>query len=559
MFHSTQNTKGQSAVELAVFGSILIFVIGIIVRQSLGVNYQQHQSFKALRTAMTLSYKYSEGLAPPIFEVECMNQVIKGDSDICMGGRDGTASRNTASVVMIEDRLVAESGKYAAVDRSPQISFGSASHSRNVSMPVDGGEHWNLPIYDIFINGQQFPFTTADFIVFFKNTPIWDFSYFALPVFYKIVVNQRENEEWCNGFAFLENVQPFGRPCPGGRREADERFDLDRDGTTDVPRYPEDERINFSWQWSPVNPDQIDVVEGNNTVLDLDGDLKEERFLGGEGGPTGVLDFQMGDIDFTYDKNDERDFKQNKPCKRLGRQFICPKPRPGLLDDLQMFTFVKSSKNSSERGTYLSIEEGKLFQNIPGKEEKQFIRNVQKQDQVDVIQRAIQLSNNTGRFCHRLTNRPTRPGALIGGLPTGIWRDLPNPVEVCCRNGTCHDRLKEYVAPSCGLSTTSNPPPEECNCYSPLMASRTCMEVGQKRPEVDESVYDTEEKDVPEDEVEDEKRRALRERERYEFEGRFPPKIFVRSRPYRRGGHKWATDVSEDEYLDVKWKEDEQN
>jgi hypothetical protein len=47
--------KAQAAIELAVFGAIVIFIIGTIVRSAAGNSYTQDQNFKAMRQAMLLS------------------------------------------------------------------------------------------------------------------------------------------------------------------------------------------------------------------------------------------------------------------------------------------------------------------------------------------------------------------------------------------------------------------------------------------------------------------------------------------------------------------------
>jgi len=128
--------KAQTAMELAVFGAILIFVVGAIVRQALSAGYMQNQQLRAMRQAMTTSYRYSTGLAGG-------------------GGGSGDASHQTASVLFVEDRLTAESAKYAAIDRTPYVASAAATYSRNLFLPVDAGEDYNLPIYDIFINGKR--------------------------------------------------------------------------------------------------------------------------------------------------------------------------------------------------------------------------------------------------------------------------------------------------------------------------------------------------------------------------------------------------------------------
>jgi hypothetical protein len=55
----TDHKKAQAAVELAVFGAILIFVLGTIVRSAVGNSFTQNQNFKAMRMAMLASWQGS--------------------------------------------------------------------------------------------------------------------------------------------------------------------------------------------------------------------------------------------------------------------------------------------------------------------------------------------------------------------------------------------------------------------------------------------------------------------------------------------------------------------
>jgi len=278
---------------------------------------------------------------------------------------------------------------------------------------------------------------------------------------YDIIPNHPGFTNWCDS------------GCPVDNLTAEERFDLDRDGTSgtpdpDVPAGVERER--FAWQWflvagwdaghrvrpqrmtsgsgfggrggfSTYRPAQTVSLMGEgiiqessackenckgprHTNIDVDGDLKRESMMVDTkvvDNMTGViksfvvLDRQRGDMDMTRGDSD------------LG-------PDPGLQKDIRMYSFVRG-------GTYLLLEEGRLYDGyIPG----QFIRTAQKKDQVDLIERTIQLSNDTGRFCD---------GSTPVDTSTGIWTDeMPNPVEACqnCSSGaniqkTCMDRVSKKI------------------------------------------------------------------------------------------------------------------
>ena len=130
--------RAQAATELAVFGAILIFLLGTIVRTALSNSYTQNQNFKAMCMAMLASWK---------------------------GSTQGNVAHNSASILFVEDRLSPDFNKYGSLDRTPYIAMGSGSFSYMMMYPVDRGDLQNtianLPIMDIYINGQHFPFTTA--------------------------------------------------------------------------------------------------------------------------------------------------------------------------------------------------------------------------------------------------------------------------------------------------------------------------------------------------------------------------------------------------------------
>ena len=91
----------------------------------------------------------------------------------------------------------------------------------------------------------------------------------------------------------------------------------------------------------------------------------------------------------------------------------------------RMYSFVR---DRGVGGTYLLIEEGKLYATSAN----QYIRTTQKRDRIDLVERTIQLSNDTDRFCDRNGN--------VTAVGSPDWADagwsanIPNPVEAC---GNC--------------------------------------------------------------------------------------------------------------------------
>ena len=411
-FKQSQRSRlAQAAVELAVFGGIVIFVLSLMVRQAYQSNLAQNQALKIMR------------------------------------------------IIVVEDRITPNAEKYGATSRTPFVLSGTGTHTRNLFMPPDFGILTELPRFDMYINGQHFVFTLAGYKSVGEldnptpsywsgggtNHPDWDpycayryemntttnnvdiLRYVGCRRFYRIVPNYVQDikvDKFC--------CQDPAAPVPGCAKTCDatknltaeKRFDLNRDPLNNPPNdiVPPLVRPQFAWQWYLVkgfNPKRAkkqglsrtrfkvnygDVVSlpGTNVSLDVDLDLKEEIILKDDHdapGRTGVLqqvdvlDSQEGDIDLT--------------------------------------------------GTYLLLEEGQLFTT----DTRRFIRHVQKRDRLDIVQRTIQLSNDTGRYCDPATGLPRAE------LDGGTYLASPNPVEVCA-NGMVGNE----------------------NCFIPAFIDKTCMD-----------------------------------------------------------------------------------
>ena len=480
--------RGQTAMELAVFGAVLIFMVGVIIRQAVNNSFQQNQQFKAMRLAMTKSFQYSEGLKGDTGDPK--NAQMSSDTDSPLLGKqgygeDGTASRNFSTVLFIEDRLSPSSDKYGSVDRTPLIYGSSATHSRNLFMPVAYGETYNLPVFDAYINGKHFAFSTARFKsikVSSQNnkdgsaikgtTPLKELIFTRVPNHQALKDSNDKDAD--------DDIMVWDEGCG-------KCFDLDRDGTWDDPDIdvPKKERATFSWQWKrvPLSKIQPDTDKGeeevDNISVDVDGDLKEERVLGKDGNTLYVIDYQAGDLDFTVndfdheqqyledclDEDDLVDGKSEDVVAECVKSGIPQKRRvPGLQRDMFLYSQTKG-------GTYLRVEEGELYKKSNGI--KQFVRSIQKKNRVDFIQREIHLSNNTGRFCVG-DGDIKRPADNVEGER--------NPVEVCCGGGVC----KETITNSDGTKEGKKIKGAE-NCFyqdtednTDSTIARTCYDLRKK-------------------------------------------------------------------------------
>ena len=444
--------KAQAATELAVFGAILMFVVGTIIQSSFNSGMAQNQQLKAMRWALLQS----------LYGVYNVNK-----------------SRVNASVIVVEDRLNPQAGKFGSLERTPFVAAGSGTMSNNIFLPTDWDELQNIPVNDVFINGLHFAFSTARFVIydvqlvtktdsygdfaqhpnevrvwnlanntkrFLKKKGNWDDNCkskeastdpatcaltnvedtVGCPLFYRITPSN--SDKFCNKLSCIDDTLSL-----------DQRFDLNRNGNfTDDPDVGE-ERETVLWQWLGIKGIQsikglrIDTEFGIYPVWDIDGDRKEEtvyrinasikasqasQWVVNPVPPivnktiaqrTGVLDAQEGDMDLTADTLDKTGPDAAKYSK------------VGLQSAASIYTFTNE-------GTYLEIKEGKAY--VPGTDN--FVRSVNKKDQLDIVAREFVLSNNTHRYCCAEGGNCSGFGAngaytIIGNVKKG----LPNPVKYC--------------------------------------------------------------------------------------------------------------------------------
>ena len=461
----------QTASELAIFGALLIFIIGAMVRSSVNAGYNQNQTLKAFRMALRASFDSSRSAADD------------GSGDV---------SRSNASILFLEDRTTPDADKYGSATRTPYIISASGTFSKNLMKTTDWGTPTGRPLYDMHINGQYFIFMVADYREYdiSQNGSPWatpGFTKFIPPGtdwvpscaknlgcrrVYSMTPNiGPKNPNWCisdcsgaatvctnacdtahaacvagcpGGFAGLPCKAACGTTrsvcisaCPNGNMTEDDRFDLWRDGLGGPDDVPAALRASFSWQWVDVlaTTRNISVALGKNTSVDVDGDLKEEQVLEvvDRNGKTWnldkqpddkysetpidivrVMDYQEGDMDFGYNTHDQK---------------VLSKPVPGIGNDMQMYSY-------SQDGTYLAIQEGQPY-NLSNN----FVTSIQKKNKLDLVQRTIQLSNDTGRFCRWDANfDPSRNQGVEACVPGSNGCFAPDNIS-----RTCFDREKKIL------------------------------------------------------------------------------------------------------------------
>jgi len=132
------NKRGQSAVELAIFGTIFLFCLGILISYGMSYNFQQRQMMQAYKETRQKSY------------------------DIIDAGNKGPFA--SADMVVINDKHIPD----------PQDAWGiggfqpvGASYGITVTNRLYSGANYGdrdqLPRINFKINGQPYSYTIADF------------------------------------------------------------------------------------------------------------------------------------------------------------------------------------------------------------------------------------------------------------------------------------------------------------------------------------------------------------------------------------------------------------
>jgi hypothetical protein len=134
--------RAQAVVELAVFGMILIFVIGSIFQQGYATILYQQSLLQPMRMALLKSYTATDSGAST--------------------NAPTTYKYNSTSIFLLQDQLSPGDIKnYGVSDRRPVIMQGGGTLSKGLLYPMDWADvcnHMNnaIAVMDVIVNGQRF-------------------------------------------------------------------------------------------------------------------------------------------------------------------------------------------------------------------------------------------------------------------------------------------------------------------------------------------------------------------------------------------------------------------
>jgi hypothetical protein len=457
--------RAQAVLELATFGAVILFIIGLIINQGLSSAYQQNSALQSMRLAMLQSYRSSQK-----FPTE--------------------TAYNTTTFVLVDDRLSEGANRYGATDRQSIVASGSGSLTKNVFFPVDAVDLGSTAMNDkqmstmlASINGQTFWFRLADYVSYrIQYWPSSDYQASRVTISLmgagcgaatctgpdtncgvligdsnEATVRTKFDEQarrlkfewwwWPEADSYLPFYRSLAKQNKGFENPLKEdgsecsdmvmmrRYDLNRDGHfPDMCCLNPLKYIIWRWTWKSITAaaTEINVTDGVYPNFDVDGDLNEETLYRVEKHAAGcwgydvtVVDWDAGDI---FNSDDASNYASSEDS-------------PGLKSDMRIYSF----QGSGAAQTYLDITENPSLCVDGGGNKTSCARSILKRNNADLVSRRFVLNRKMlGGYVYTTGGVPDFTGSLC---PAGSSR---NPaVEVCC------------VTPGC--------------CESDVNISRTCF------------------------------------------------------------------------------------
>lgn len=149
------NCKAQALLELAIFGSIILMLLGVLINYGLRYNYQQQAEQRAYRRALAKAYSLT--LSLPAFQISIA--AAKGEDPV-VGFLDYIRPFGSGSYVITEDKHIPDPANPWGIGSVVPISA-SASVARDEQMSATADFPYELPEMTIDVNGKKSSYKTA--------------------------------------------------------------------------------------------------------------------------------------------------------------------------------------------------------------------------------------------------------------------------------------------------------------------------------------------------------------------------------------------------------------
>ncbi len=143
---SWRNVQAQSMVEVAIFGGVIIFLIGALVKNVVTTSFAQQYALRTMREALTKAQAGVPARDP-----------ISGDS---------ISVQKPYNLIIIEDRLFPGVTKFGSTERTPYITSTSAVFTNDLfGAPYDLNNapgsfgSTDIPVLHMRMNGMKKDFT----------------------------------------------------------------------------------------------------------------------------------------------------------------------------------------------------------------------------------------------------------------------------------------------------------------------------------------------------------------------------------------------------------------
>ncbi|MBF0122642.1 MAG: hypothetical protein HQL21_04430 [Candidatus Omnitrophica bacterium] len=131
---------GQSMVEVAVFGAIIVFLIGALVKNVTTTSFAQQYALRTMREALTGASEKRFAFMDPL-----TNDKIK--------------IQKPYNLLIVEDRLFPGVTKYGSTERAPYITNTNAVFSKDLFKAPYMGSDVEVPVLHMRVNGRTFKYT----------------------------------------------------------------------------------------------------------------------------------------------------------------------------------------------------------------------------------------------------------------------------------------------------------------------------------------------------------------------------------------------------------------